>query len=52
VLIESSDGTAEWGTVGVSDNIVEASLLALVDSLEYALVKDEKISRLKAQVSK
>jgi 2-isopropylmalate synthase len=40
VLIESSDGTAEWGTVGVHDNIVEASLQALVDSLEYALVKD------------
>ena len=40
VLIESSDGTAEWGTVGVNDNIVEASLQALVDSLEYALVKD------------
>jgi 2-isopropylmalate synthase len=40
VLIESSDGTSEWGTVGVNDNIVEASLQALVDSLEYALVKD------------
>jgi 2-isopropylmalate synthase len=40
VLIESSDGTTEWGTVGVHDNIVEASLQALVDSLEYALVKD------------
>jgi 2-isopropylmalate synthase len=39
VLIESTDGTAEWGTVGVDDNIVEASLQALVDSLEYALVK-------------
>ena len=52
VLIESSDGTAEWGTVGVSDNIVEASLQALVDSLEYALVKDQKLSSLKAQVSK
>ena len=39
VLIESSDGTAEWGTVGVNDNIVEASLQALVDSLEYALVR-------------
>jgi 2-isopropylmalate synthase len=39
VLIESTDGTAEWGTVGVNDNIVEASLQALVDSLEYALVK-------------
>ena len=30
---------AEWGTVGVNDNIVEASLQALVDSLEYALVE-------------
>ncbi|HKT82075.1 MAG TPA: citramalate synthase [Vicinamibacterales bacterium] len=39
VLIESSDGTGEWGTVGVHDNIVEASLQALVDSLEYALVR-------------
>jgi 2-isopropylmalate synthase len=39
VLIESSDGQSEWGTVGVNDNIVEASLQALVDSLEYALVK-------------
>jgi 2-isopropylmalate synthase len=40
VLIESSDGVTEWGTVGVHDNIIEASLQALVDSLEYALVKD------------
>jgi len=40
VLIESGDGRDEWGTVGVDDNIVEASLQALVDSLEYALVKD------------
>jgi 2-isopropylmalate synthase len=39
VLIESSDGTSEWGTVGVNENIVEASLQALADSLEYALVK-------------
>src|SRR5204863_1506426 len=39
VLIETSDGTTEWGTVGVSDNIVEASLQALVDSLEYALMR-------------
>jgi 2-isopropylmalate synthase len=41
VLIESSDGVSEWGTVGVNDNIVEASLQALVDSLEYALVKPQ-----------
>jgi 2-isopropylmalate synthase len=43
VLIESSDGTSEWGTVGVDDNIIEASLQALVDSLEYALVKDTAV---------
>jgi 2-isopropylmalate synthase len=39
VLITSSDGKHEWGTVGVSENIIEASLQALVDSMEYALLK-------------
>ena len=39
VLIQSTDGKREWGTVGVSENIIEASLQALVDSLEYALLK-------------
>ena len=39
VLITSSDGKREWGTVGVSENIIEASLEALVDSMEYALLK-------------
>jgi len=39
VLIESSDGLRHWGTVGVSENIIEASLQALVDSMEFALVK-------------
>jgi 2-isopropylmalate synthase len=39
VLIESSDGQRGWGTVGVSENIIEASLQALVDSMEYALLK-------------
>jgi len=39
VLIESTDGKHEWGTVGVSENIIEASLQALVDSMEYALLK-------------
>jgi 2-isopropylmalate synthase len=38
VLIQSSDGVTEWGTIGVSENIVEASLQALVDSLECALI--------------
>ncbi len=37
VLIVSTDGEESWGTVGVSDNIIEASWLALVDSLEYCL---------------
>ena len=37
VLIVSTDGQESWGTVGVSDNIIEASWLALVDSLEYRL---------------
>jgi 2-isopropylmalate synthase len=39
VLIESSDGKREWGTVGVNENIIEASLQALVDSMEFALLK-------------
>jgi 2-isopropylmalate synthase len=39
VLIQSTDGHREWGTVGVSENIIEASLHALVDSMEYALLK-------------
>lgn len=38
VLITSSDGQREWGTVGVSGNIITASLQALVDSMEYALL--------------
>ena len=37
VLVLSSDGTRTWGTVGVSGNIVEASWLALVDSLDIFL---------------
>lgn len=39
VLIETSDGKEQWGTVGVSENIIEASLQALVDSMEYALTR-------------
>jgi 2-isopropylmalate synthase len=39
VLIESTNGKDEWGTVGVHDNIIEASLQALTDSIEYALMK-------------
>jgi 2-isopropylmalate synthase len=39
VLIESGDRESRWGTVGVSDNIVEASYQALIDSIEYKLHK-------------
>ena len=42
VLVNTTDGTDEWGTVGVSTNIIEASLQALVDSMEYALMKNGK----------
>ncbi|SVB76090.1 uncharacterized protein METZ01_LOCUS228944, partial [marine metagenome] len=37
VLIESGDHNSKWGTVGVSENIIEASWQALVDSIEYKL---------------
>jgi 2-isopropylmalate synthase len=40
VLICSGDTHAQWGTVGVSANIVEASWRALVDSVEYKLARD------------
>ena len=36
VLLDSTDGQREWGTIGVSENIIEASWEALVDSLAYA----------------
>ncbi len=38
VLIESSDGETSWGTVGVSENLIEASWEALVDSIEYGIL--------------
>jgi 2-isopropylmalate synthase len=41
VLIESGDGTSKWGTVGVSENIIQASWQALVDSIDYKLLKEE-----------
>jgi 2-isopropylmalate synthase len=44
VLIESQDEQGKWGTVGVSENIIEASWQALVDSIEYKLLKDEEIA--------
>jgi len=45
VLIESGDGEDDWGTVGVSQNVLEASWQALVDSIDYKLYKDRKRRR-------
>ena len=42
VLIESRDAKSSWTTVGVSENIIEASWQALVDSIDYALYKYQK----------
>ncbi len=42
VLIESTDGRRKWGTVGVSENVIEASWIALRDSIIYKLMKDEE----------
>lgn len=41
VLIETTDGETLWSTVGVSTNIIEASWIALVDSIEYKLLKEQ-----------
>ena len=46
VVIESQDEDDVWGTVGVSENIIEASWIALVDSYEYKLAKDDERKRL------
>jgi 2-isopropylmalate synthase len=42
VLVTSGDGRETWGTVGVADNIIEASWQALVDSIEYKLRRDAR----------
>ncbi|MDP6445305.1 MAG: citramalate synthase [Pirellulaceae bacterium] len=44
VMIESADESDIWGTVGVSENIIEASWMALTDAIEYKLCKDEKLA--------
>lgn len=45
VLIESTDGNRTWNTVGVSENLIEASWEALVESVEYKLFLDESAGR-------
>ena len=41
VVIESRDHQQHWGTIGVSENIIDATWQALVDSIEYKLLKEE-----------
>jgi 2-isopropylmalate synthase len=48
VFIESSNGKVQWRTVGSSTNIIEASWLALYDSMEYFLLKIDKKGKRKA----
>jgi 2-isopropylmalate synthase len=54
VLIESGDEKNRWGTVGVSENVIEASWQALVDSIEYKLLRaaKKKSSKFKVRSSK
>jgi 2-isopropylmalate synthase len=42
VHIETSDGARSWGTVGVSDNLIEASWEALKDAYEFKILLEEK----------
>jgi 2-isopropylmalate synthase len=52
VLIESTDGKRRWGTVGVSNNVIEASWQALVDSVEYKLHRDHARSSARIRARK
>ena len=42
VLIDTKNAETSWGTVGVSENIIEASWEALVDAVEYGLSQDSQ----------
>jgi len=52
VLIQSQDEHDAWGTIGVSENIIEASWHALVDSIEYKLLKDQNSTKQSAVSTK
>jgi 2-isopropylmalate synthase len=45
VLLDTSDGDEVWGTIGVSENIIESSWEALVDSLEYGMLRVDRRAR-------
>ena len=44
VLIDSTDGDGTWTTIGVNENIIEASWQALLDSIQYGLLRSEGVS--------
>ncbi|WP_435019337.1 citramalate synthase [Tundrisphaera sp. TA3] len=44
VVVESQDGAETWGTVGVSENMIEASWMALIDAFDHKLAKDARPS--------
>ncbi|GAB4324402.1 MAG: citramalate synthase [Candidatus Sumerlaeia bacterium] len=52
VIIETTDGKKEWGTIGVSENIIEASWQALVHGIEYKLLEEEEKKRKRSARSK
>ena len=39
VLVETSDGTTEWSTIGVHENVIAASVMALEDAVTYGLIR-------------
>ncbi len=49
VLLDSTDGERTWATIGVSDNIIEASWAALVDSIVYGLLHTAEASAMEGQ---
>ena len=42
VLVETSDGNGEWSTIGVHENVIAASAMALEDALTYGLLRQGK----------
>ncbi len=51
VLIDTQNGTQRWSTVGASTNIIEASWLALADSVEYGLAQVSELLPVGAELS-
>ena len=43
VLVETSDGTGEWTTIGVHENVIAASAMALEDAVTYGLLRQGRI---------